>query len=471
MADTSSGQRPGRILKYSSALTVLALLAYAALLVSQSWREAKSEQADQVATIAALSANSIDIYFTQLRIGMQGLGADLAVTHKKPDLDRAFTLLSRFQNLHTELRNVMLIRSDGQILLTGATPNRSDLPTLSNDPAFRQIRDELQASPFAIGRPVTGYIDKSWVVSARHAVTDDAGRLVYIISANLPVDMLQRYWIDSLTPGITALGLLRDDGYLVSIYPEPDLVSLDKLYGQPVEGAMAIPPRANKQPLQQQIEISNELTGTTSLMVLRRLQHFPLTLFVEMPVTEIKAAWWRDMHAPYFLMALLLACTFAFYSLKFQRRAWSVEKRRKELQNQYEHALRVRSPNEIFMFDPVSLQITYANDHALQDLGYTLEQLQNKTLLALHPDSGIESFAEQIKPLRRGAQGAVTYQAVQARADGSTYPVEVTLQLIMAEDGVERFLALVHDISALKQAEENIRKFNAPLERRGGKDK
>ena len=350
--------RPGRILKYSATLLVFVLLAYAAFLVSQSWREAKSEQASQVATIAALSENSIDIYFTQLKIGMQNLGADLAVTRNKPDLDRAFALVSRFQGLHTELDNVMLIRGDGQVLLTGTTPNQPDLPTLAGDPAFRQIRDELQqGSPFAIGRPVTGHIDKSWVVSARYAVTDQAGKLVYIISANLPVDMMQRYWIDSITPRITALGLVRDDGYLVSRYPEPDAASLDKMYGKPVEGAMAEYLRANNHPQQGQVEIRNSDGKTTGLLVMRRLQHYPLTLFVEMPVTEIKAVWWHDMHAPYFLMALVLACTFAFYSLRLHRRAWSVEKRREELRRHYEHALRERSPNEIFMFDTDTLQI------------------------------------------------------------------------------------------------------------------
>jgi PAS domain S-box-containing protein len=470
MASTSSEHRPGRILKYSAPLLVFVLLAFAAFLISQSWRVAKSEQASQLATIAALSENSIDIYFAQLQIGMLNLSADLAVTHKKPDLDRAFELVSRFQSLHTELDNVMLIRSDGQILMTGATPNRPDLPTLADAPAFKKIRDELQqGSPFAIGRPVTGYIDKSWIVSARYAVFDQAGKLAYIISANLPVDMMQRYWIDSITPKITALGLVRDDGYLVSRYPEPDAASQDKLYGKPVEGAMAEYLRANNHPQQGQVEIRNSDGRTTGLLVMRRLQHYPLTLFVEMPVTEIKTAWWHDMHAPYFLMALVLACTFGFYSLKNQRRAWSVEKRRKELQRQYEHALRVRSPNEIFMFDTDTLQITYANDYALENLGYTLEQLQKKTIFTLQPESDFESFGAVIKPLRRNTQEPITYQTVQARENGSTYPVEVNLQLITLEDGVEKYLAVVHDITALKQAEENIRKFNAPVERRGGR--
>lgn len=446
MLNTRSEHCPRRILKHSATLLVVILLAYAAFLVAQSWRAAKSGQASQLTTIAALSENSIDIYFSQLQIGMQNLGSDLVVMHNKPDLDRAFALVSRFQGLHTELLNVMLIRSDGQVLLTGTTSNRPDLPTLADEPAFRKIRDELQqGSSFAIGRPVMGRIDKSWVVPARYAVTDDAGKLAYIISANFPIDMLQRYRIDSIASNVTALGLVRDDGYLVSRYPEPDADGLDKMYGKPVEGAMAEYLRANKHPQQGQVELRNSAGKTTGLLVMRRLQHYPLTLFVEMPVTEIKAAWWHDLHAPYVLMALVLACTFAFYSLRFQRRAWTAEKRRAELRR---HALQER----ILMFDTGTLQLSFANDHALEDLGYTLEQVQQKTILALHPESGIESFGAMLEQLRRGEQVSIVYQTVQARADGRTYPVEVNLQLIESEEGGESFMAIVRDISTLKPA-------------------
>jgi PAS domain S-box-containing protein len=470
MPATSTEPRPNRFLKYAAPLLVVVLLAYAAFLVAQSWRAAKSEQARQMTTIAALTGNAVDLYFTQLKIGMMNLGADISVSNSKPDLERASALLNRFQGQHTELRNVMLIRADGQILLTGANTSRRGLPTLAGDAAFKKFMDELQPSPhFAVGQPVLGTIDKRWVVAARYAFADRSGKLAYVISANLPLDLLQRYWVDSITPGVSALGLMRNDGYLVSLYPESDVASQDVLFGNPLARAMAAQPRADKQTRQAQIETRNAQTGKASLMVLHRLPNHPLTLFVEMPVTEIRTAWWRDMHAPYFLMALLLACTFAFYGLKSQRRAWSVEKRRKVLQRNYEHALRDRSPNEVFMFDTDTLQIISANRHALEALGYTLAQLQQMTLLALHPESGIESFAEKIEPLRRGEQESIIYQTEQARADGSRYPVEVTLQLIKAEDGVERFMALVQDITALKQAEENLRKFNAPVERRSSR--
>lgn len=473
MVNASSEHRPKRILKFSATLLVLALLAYAAFLVSQSWRETKSDQSIQLATIADLSANAIDMYFTQLEIGMQNLGADLAGTHKKPDFDRAFKLVNRFQALHTELGNVMLIRSDGQILLTGNTPNSRDLPTLAKDPAFMKFRDELLQGPsFAIGQPVLGHIDDSWVVSARYAVTGQSGKLAYILSANLPADMLQRYWVDSTIPRITALGLIRDDGYLVGRHPEPDAASLDKMYGKPAEGAMVEYLRANNYPQRGQVEMRGSDGKAKNLLVMRRLQHYPVTLFVEMPMSEIKAAWWDDMHAPYFMMALVLAGIFAFYSIsQRRRRTWSMAQRRELLRQNYEQALHERSPNEIFMFDADTLQITYANDYALENLGYSLEQLQKKTLLSLHPEMSIESFGPMIEPLRRGEQESIKYQTVQARGNGSTYPVEVNLQLITSDDDGEGFLAVINDITALRQAEENIRKFNAPVERRVSKPK
>lgn len=473
MINASGEHRPKRILKFSATLLVLALLAYATFLISQSWREAKSDQAGQLATIADLSEIAIDTYFTQLEIGMQNLGADLADTDNKFDLDRAFKLVSRFQEMHTELGNVMLIRGDGQLLLTGNTPNSRDLPTLANDSAFMKFRSELLQGPaFAIGQPVMGHIDKSWVVSARYAVTDQTGKLVYILSANLPANMLQRYRVDSTTPRITALGLIRDDGYLVSRYPEPDAASLDNMYGKPAEGAMIEYLRANNYPQHGQVEMRGSDGKAKDLRVMRRLQNYPVTLFVEMPMSEIKAAWWHKMHAPYVLMALLLAGVFVFYGMSLRRRrTWSMAQRREELRRNYEQALDERSPNEIFTFDADTLQFTYANDYALEKLGYSLEQLQKKNILSLHPELGIESFAAMIKPLRRGEQESIKYQTAQARENGTTYPVEVNLQLMPSNDDGEGFMAIINDITALRQAEENIRAFNAPVERRASRRK
>jgi PAS domain S-box-containing protein len=315
-----------------------------------------------------------------------------------------------------------------------------------------------------------GNIDNRWVVAARYAVTDQAGKLLYIISANLSPNLLQRYWPDSTIPRITALGLVRDDGYMVSRYPEPDAAGMDSLYGKPAAGAMIGYLRANNYPQHGQVEMPGNGGKAAYLRVMSRLQHYPLTLFAEVPMSGIKAAWWGRMRTPFILMALLLAIIFTFLVVSLRgRRTWTMAQRREELRHTYEQALDERSPNEIFMFSADTLQFTYANDYALEHTGYSLAQLQQKTLLSLHPELGIESFRAMIEPLRRGEQESIKYQTVQARENGSTYLVEVSLQLMKLDDGGEGFLAIINDITALNQAEENIRAFNAPVERRAAR--
>lgn len=473
MTSTSGEHRPRRLLKYSAILLVAAQLAYAAFLAVESWREVRTEQAGLLATVAGLDANAVDSYFTQLEIGLRNLGAELTDTQRKHDLAHAYDLVHRFQKLHTELGNVILMRGDGQMLLTGNEPNNPDMPTLAGDPVFTRFRDELQQGPpFAIGRPVAGNIDKRWVVAARYAVTDRAGKLVYIISANLPAGLLQPYRLDTATPKISALGLVRDDGYLVSLYPEPDAASQDNLYGKPDESAMTGYLRAKKFPQQGLVEMPGSDGRTADLRALQRLQHYPVTLFVDLPMPEIRAAWLARMSDTYFLLALMLLGIVIFYGMSFRRRrAWSTEQRREVLRHKYEHALNERSPNEILMFDADTLQISFANDHALKHTGYALAEIQQKDILSLHPEIGIEAFGALIEPMRRGEQESVRYQTVQACSDGSTYPVEVNLQFIKPEQGGDGFMAIINDITAFRLAEENLRKFNAPVERRAARRK
>ncbi len=468
MSNTNGEHRPRRLLKYSAILLVAAQLAYATFLGFESWQEVKTEQAGMLATVADLDGNAIDSYFTRLEIGMRNLGAELTDTHKKIDLGHAYKLVHRFQELHTELGNVILMRGDGQVLLTGNAPNNTDMPTLASDPVFMEFRGELQRGPlFAIGRPLMGNIDKRWVTAARYAVTDRAGKIAYIISANLSADLLQPYWTDSSIPGVSALGLIRDDGYLVSGFSEPDTAGMDDLYGKPAGDAMIVYLRANGYPLSGQVEMSGSVGKATDWRALRRLRHYPLTLFVEAPMSEINTAWWARMRDTYFLMVLMLAGIVVFYGLSFRRRhVWSTAQRIEKLKHNHERVLDERNPNEILMFDADTLQITYASDYALAHTGYTLAQLQQKNILSLHPEMGIESFGAMIEPLRRDEQQAVKYRTVQARANGSTCPVEVNLQLMTTDGGDRSFMAIINDITALKQAEENIEKFHAPVDRR-----
>ncbi|MEC4990649.1 MAG: EAL domain-containing protein [Oscillatoria sp. PMC 1068.18] len=113
------------------------------------------------------------------------------------------------------------------------------------------------------------------------------------------------------------------------------------------------------------------------------------------------------------------------------------------------------SLNEIYLFNPDTLQFEYVNQGALQNLGYSLKQLQEMTPLDIKPEISVAEFEGLLAPLREGKTPKINFETVHQRANGSYYPVEVHLQLSQ-HDGQSVFLAIVLDISDRKLAEAQL---------------
>lgn len=113
------------------------------------------------------------------------------------------------------------------------------------------------------------------------------------------------------------------------------------------------------------------------------------------------------------------------------------------------------SLNEIYIFDASTLRFSYVNQGALQNLGYTLEQMQQITPADIKPTLTAAEFEALLQPLRRHEVDKLNFETVHQRADGSCYPVDVHLQLIERETE-QIFLAVILDITERRQAEEQI---------------
>ncbi len=323
-------------------LLTLLFVVYAAATVWYTWADEKAEALRDMATIMEMEAKAFDNYFTHLELALKGLGDDLSSEGEQIDLDRAYVLVRKFHERHPELFNVTLIQADGTVLLTARNPPRTVHATLAEEASFIHFVEAVgQGQLFDIGRPLLGIISKAVIVPVRHAIKDRQGKLGYIISANLPHEHLQSYWIDSPLTTKAAIGLIRDSGFLLSRYPVPANLTLDQIYGVPRTGALIHHLRQQGFPERGYVEGTSSLDGPDFLTAFRRLPTHPLTLFIAMPLSEIRAAWWRRVSGTCFALLLLFGGGFTVYRDALRRqRAWNLEdQRQKEVQQQSERRL------------------------------------------------------------------------------------------------------------------------------------
>jgi len=115
------------------------------------------------------------------------------------------------------------------------------------------------------------------------------------------------------------------------------------------------------------------------------------------------------------------------------------------------------SMNELLMFDAHSFCIVYANQGAINNLGYNREELMKLTITDIENDPSFEAYSKMIAPLANGMQETIAFETEHKRKDGSHYPVEVHLQLLEQKEK-SLYLVVAIDISERKKSEEALKK-------------
>ena len=111
-----------------------------------------------------------------------------------------------------------------------------------------------------------------------------------------------------------------------------------------------------------------------------------------------------------------------------------------------------RSLTEIYLVDFDTLRFDYANDGALQNLGYSMDELRRMTPFDIKPGLSEDSLRALIEPLVAHEKEVVVFETQHRRADGSVYPVEVHWQLTVFE-GHPVLLSLVLDTTDRRETE------------------
>ncbi len=127
------------------------------------------------------------------------------------------------------------------------------------------------------------------------------------------------------------------------------------------------------------------------------------------------------------------------------------------------HRLIESSLNEIYIFNETDYRFTEVNFGARSNIGYTMDELSAMTPLDIKPNFTLEKFNHLVEPLRKGSEKMIRFSTVHERKNGSTYPVEVYLQLIQIGDPV--FVAIILDVTEREEADRLIRESQIQYEK------
>jgi len=440
----------------------LLLVIYASVFSWQSWQEEKADLIRNMWNIMALEEKAIDAYFTQIERDMLALGPYIIGTDDQIDIEHALTLVKRFMESNPELFEISVIRDDGQIVFASPAPPDPTLPAFTLEPSFLKFRNELQEGrPLSIGQPHICPVHNEWIIPLRYVISNKEDKPKYIISVNLSIGMLQNYWKDAPFIKIGALGLIRDDGFLVGRYPVPDKLEMEKIYGVPRTGTLITYLRQHQFPTNGYVRGPSSLDGPDYLNSFRRLEHFPITLFIAMPMSEIRTEWWHKVKVPYILSVALFIGGFFIYRLTFQReRAREMERFHaseaiRESEDRFRNLFE-RNVAIMLIIDPDKGNIIQANKAASDFYGWSIESLSNMCIQEINT---LPSEAVMNGMNKAMSSGSMHLAFQHRRADNSIRDVDVSCCKIEMQ-GKAFLYSIIHDITERKHAEEKVKELN-----------
>ena len=121
------------------------------------------------------------------------------------------------------------------------------------------------------------------------------------------------------------------------------------------------------------------------------------------------------------------------------------------------------SYNEIYIFRADTLNFTQVSKGALNNLGYTMEEMRSLTPVDLKPEIDTAIFQTLIEPLLDGEKDVIVFETLHQRKDQSCYPVEIRLQYASGE-APPVFMAIINDLSGHKQSVETLTETHRMLQ-------
>ena len=138
--------------------------------------------------------------------------------------------------------------------------------------------------------------------------------------------------------------------------------------------------------------------------------------------------------------------------------------RERELEAQQKRFARLLDElaSEIYVFEAETLRFTQANAGAQRNLGYSIDELCELTPVDLKPEYTRAWYEMLLAPLVAGERNQITFETIQRRKDGSTYPIEGRVHFLPNETPPV-FVSIIEDITERLATEERLRESERNL--------
>ena len=140
----------------------------------------------------------------------------------------------------------------------------------------------------------------------------------------------------------------------------------------------------------------------------------------------------------------------------FVRRSTKPLLRLAEQSNRFKTTLD-RTMDSVFMFDPETLKFFYVNRGAMQQVGYSFDEMMQMTPLDIKTEFSAAEFRRKMNRLIAREQPSLTFETIHRHKNGTHIPVEVFLQYIAPKQEPASFVAFVRDITERRRAEAELR--------------
>ena len=105
----------------------------------------------------------------------------------------------------------------------------------------------------------------------------------------------------------------------------------------------------------------------------------------------------------------------------------------------------------VFIFDAQTLRFTYVNNGAMNQIGYSRQEMLSMSPVDIKPDFTESQFRKRIEPLRKKETPSLSFETFHQHKNGRRIPVDILLQLVDRPGETVSFVAIVRDVTEQKR--------------------